>query len=911
VTQPDSPPSKADPIVAKSPETSAITKRIWQLWLALNRAIAGLMRHPVLTAIGSLLIFLIALRVINQELTKYSLADLQKAVDDIGFLTLLGAVVAAVISYAALVFADRYALAMLGKRLPYARTARASLAAYALANTLGYSWATAATARQRLYRKWGLLPGEIGALSFVTGTAVQIGGLAAAGLGLLVAAQEVALHGPLNSGFWLFVGLVILVPAALWLVYAEHGPLKADFTGAPLLRPKPANAVAHLSAVIIDWIGAAAVLYILLPNHGGWTFPAFLAVFVLAGMLGALSGAPGGLGVFEAAILTLAPVTQEAPGAAIALILYRLMYNIIPLGVATLILGIDQAAPAARPAARVAVKVGSGLSARIGLRVGSSLGEATLEFSPRILAALVFAAGLVLLASVATPSLTDRIKILHAWDLHAISELSHFGASIVGVALLIVASGLWKKVNAAWAVSLILLAAGIVFSLIKGLDWEEASALACVFAVMLPCKSAFNRNSRLGLTLVSPKWIAAILGAVAASGWLALFAYQHVEFRAELWWEFVRDSDAARSLRALTGACIFALLLAIWALVRPLRGLGRASATAEDIAKVQAILATTKGLRADANLALLGDKSFLFSDSQKSFIMFRPRGNRWIAYGEPVGLPEERQELLLKMRDASDQGDARPVYYAVSRDCVADFAAFGYGVRKIGETAIIDLTTFDIVGKAMQNLRTARNKLAKEGASFTVAPASDTPTLLTEMAGVSAAWLASQKGSEKTFSLGSFSNTYLSYFSTAIVRGEDGRMLAFANLWVSGDNHEIAIDLMRYSPDAPKNVMDFLFVEIALWAKAGGFKRFDLAMAPLSGLEDQKGAPFLMRFGAIMFEEGEAFYGFRGLRQFKNKFNPNWEPLYLCAPPDVLMTRALFDVAVLTSGGFKGLVGDT
>jgi phosphatidylglycerol lysyltransferase len=132
-------------------------------------------------------------------------------------------------------------------------------------------------------------------------------------------------------------------------------------------------------------------------------------------------------------------------------------------------------------------------------------------------------------------------------------------------------------------------------------------------------------------------------------------------------------------------------------------------------------------------------------------------------------------------------------------------------------------------------------------------------------------------------------------------------LIAFANLWTTSDGQEVAVDLMRYGPAAPKGVMDFLFVEIALWAKAEGYQRFDLSMAPLSGLNDEKGAPFLMRFGAIMFEEGEELYGFRGLRNFKDKFNPNWEPLYLCAPPDVLMVGALFNVAILTSGGLRSM----
>lgn len=526
------------------------------------------MSHPLLAAIGSLVIFLIALRVINQELTQYTLEDLNRAIDDIGILTLLGAILSAGVAYGALAFNDRFALSMLGKRLPHARTARASLAAYALANTLGYSWATAATARQRLYRKWGLLPSEIGALSFVTGTGVQVGGLAAAGLGLVIGAREVALHGPLNGAFWFVVGLVCLGPAGLWLVYARKGPLTTGIAGAPLSRPLPRTALAHLSAIILDWTGAAAVLFVLLPNNGGWTFPAFLAVYVLAGMLGALSGAPGGLGVFEAAILTLAPVSQDTPGAAIGLVLYRLIYNVVPLAVAALILGLDHAAPAARPAARAARRVGSHVSARIG---ASRLGEALSEFAPRIGAILVFAAGLGLLGSIATPAFTQRLNILASYGLLVVSDFAQVACGIFGVLLLFVASSLWESSKNAWRHALALLFCGALIALAKGLDWEAACLLLglCVFIFAL--RDGFEADDTVNTVVsISIGWIAVIIGGMTATIWLATFAYQDTMFDIPLLWNLDRSNDAARSLRAFSGAILAAVVLLVLSLRRRL-----------------------------------------------------------------------------------------------------------------------------------------------------------------------------------------------------------------------------------------------------------------------------------------------------------------------------------------------------
>ena len=78
--------------------------------------------------------------------------------------------------------------------------------------------------------------------------------------------------------------------------------------------------------------------------------------------------------------------------------------------------------------------------------------------------------------------------------------------------------------------------------------------------------------------------------------------------------------------------------------------------------------------------------------------------------------------------------------------------------------------------------------------------------------------------------------------------------------------------------------MDYLFVQLMLWGKAQGYGRFDLGMAPLSGLQERQLAPLWTRAGALLFTHGEKLYNFEGLRRYKEKFKPVWEPRYLAAP---------------------------
>jgi lysylphosphatidylglycerol synthetase-like protein (DUF2156 family) len=101
--------------------------------------------------------------------------------------------------------------------------------------------------------------------------------------------------------------------------------------------------------------------------------------------------------------------------------------------------------------------------------------------------------------------------------------------------------------------------------------------------------------------------------------------------------------------------------------------------------------------------------------------------------------------------------------------------------------------------------------------------------------------------------------------------------------------------------------MDFLYAELLLWAQGEGYLRFDLGMAPLSGLAEERYAPLFARFGRFVFERAGAFYNFEGLRKYKEKFAASWEPRYLAAPGAWSMPIVLAEAALLTAGGAAGM----
>jgi phosphatidylglycerol lysyltransferase len=99
--------------------------------------------------------------------------------------------------------------------------------------------------------------------------------------------------------------------------------------------------------------------------------------------------------------------------------------------------------------------------------------------------------------------------------------------------------------------------------------------------------------------------------------------------------------------------------------------------------------------------------------------------------------------------------------------------------------------------------------------------------------------------------------------------------------------------------------MEVLIVHLMEWGKQQGYHWFTLGMAPLSGFEPSPVAPVWNRIGAFLYEHGEAVYNFQGLRAYKEKFNPTWEPRYLAYPGGLRLPRILADVSALVAGGYR------
>ncbi|MDA3903003.1 MAG: bifunctional lysylphosphatidylglycerol flippase/synthetase MprF [Desulfuromusa sp.] len=836
----------------------------------------------------ALLLFAAALWVLHQALSKFHYHDIVRWVHAVSVTDLLLAIGLTILSYLAMTAYDQLAFVYLRHPLQRGRVMLASFISYAFSNNIGLSLLTAGSIRYRLYSAWGLSAEQITKLVSFTVVTFWLGILTAGGL--VFSLQPLVLpavsHLPITSVRTLGILFLLLAAAYLLTLKLRHAPFQLRSWEFAL--PSLKLGFAQLFVGALDWCLAGSVLYVLIPEQVAFSFLQLLGIYLLAQVVALISHVPGGLGVFESMILLFAPEASSAELLG-SLLLYRGIYYLLPLVAATSLLAVTEALNRKAVVGRMVQLVGQWGSVIV----------------PQFLALSTLIAGAVLLFSGAAPAVPERLHWLREFIPLPVVEVSHFLGSLAGAVLLLLARGLQRRLDAAYLLTLVFLAVGSLFSLLKGVDYEEATLLALMLVALIPCRRHFYRKSSLFAESFSLGWMVAILLVFVCSTWLGAFAFKHVGYSADLWWHFALKADAPRFLRAAVGVGVLLLLFSFAKLLRPAASIPQLTDRAE-LDKARAIIATTP--TTEANLALLGDKTLFFDQESRGFVMYSIEGRSWISMGDPVGPPDVARDLAWQFRELVEQHGGQPVFYEVGPSMLHVYLDMGLTLFKLGEDARVPLSDFTLAGSKRSGLRYTHRRLGREGCSFEVIPAADIPALLPDLHRISDSWLKEKNSREKGFSLGFFNADYLLNFPVAVVRAQN-EIVAFANLWIGAEKHELSLDLMRYNQQAPDGIMEYLFINLMLWGQEQGYQFFSLGMAPLSGLENRPFAPLWNRIGAFVFRQGEHFYNFEGLRHYKEKFDPVWEPRYLACPGGFALPRILTNTTTLISGGIKGVLG--
>ncbi|MGX8009165.1 bifunctional lysylphosphatidylglycerol flippase/synthetase MprF [Mesorhizobium sp. ORM8.1] len=794
-------------------------------------------------------------------------------------------ILATVVSFAAVIGRDICAVYYVGARKLRLAPVVAGFCGTALGNAVGFGTLTGAAVRYRIYRAAGIRSDDIARLLLFVAGGFGLGLAGFGGLTTLIEASPVSHLLDWPTTFLQVAAASALSGSIILLLFGLRGPLRIG--GFCLAPPSKAIAAMQLGLTGIRLFGAATALWVLLPG-GSIDFLSFAAIFSAATALGVVSTLPGGIGIFEAAVFWAFAGRASVDQIAAALLAYRGIYFAMPVVLSAALLAIFEA--------RLAIGTRNPAA-------GDPLVEAAARLTPRFMGVIAFATGVMLLVSGATPTFGHRLAILSMRLPLWVVETSHFMGSLSGVVFLFVARGLFERRDGAWWLALLMAIASLGLSLAKGLAYGEAGFLAIVICLLLATKRQFDRRASMLDQPFTLGWVAAASLIVVATSAIFFVAFRNADYTArDLWWQFEFDAQAPRALRALLGAAVLAVAIGLWQLLRPPKGL---AARPDPMALGQASRIIRAQDRSQTMLALMGDKSLMFSETGDAFIMYGKRGRSWIALFDPVGPVKDWPELIKGFVALAASYGGRAAFYQIRPENLPFYLDAGLSVMKLGEEACVQLAAFELKGGASAHLRYALKRGEREGLTFELVPPQQTARIMDPLTDVSVEWLRSRKTREKGFSIAAFEPAYLGSQWIALVR-QAGVPVAFTTVMTTETLQEASVGLMRHTAMASPYAMEFLFTKLILELKDMRYRSLSLGMAPLSGVLAAPLSSRWHRLGEMIWRYGTRLYNFQGLRVFKNKFNPAWEPRYLAASGTLSPFVVLADATALIGGRFIG-----
>ena len=290
----------------------------------------------------SLTIIVIAVVVLYRILRDIDIEELIDALEATDWRTLIAAGAFVAAGYITLTFYDLFALRTIGRtEIPYRVAALAGFTSYAVGHNVGASVFSGGAVRYRIYSAWGLSVIEVTKICFVAGLTFWLGNATVLGLGILHAPQAARAIDQLPPWANRVLAVILLVLLAAYVAWVWAKPRIIGRDGWQVTLPGGPLTLLQIAIGIVDLACCAAAMYMLVPDEPNLGFVTVAVIFVAATLLGFASHAPGGLGVFDAAMM-VALWQFDKEDLLAGLLLFRLLYYIIPFVISLAILGVRE-----------------------------------------------------------------------------------------------------------------------------------------------------------------------------------------------------------------------------------------------------------------------------------------------------------------------------------------------------------------------------------------------------------------------------------------------------------------------------------------------------------------------------------------------------------------------------------------
>lgn len=614
-------------------------------------------------------------------------------------------------------------------------------------------------------------------------------------------------------------------------------------------------------------------------------FNIILPIFTLGLIAAMISMLPGGVGSLDLIVLVgLQSYGVLAEHILASLILYRVFYYFIPLIISIIINLVAQALDKTQT-----IKIFNADKFKEVVRKTSGL-------TNLLLSILIFYSGLVLLFSALVPGIAERIKFASELLSFPIMQWSHQISITIGIILINISRDIRLKVKRAYSITWVLLLLGVIFAILKGFKYEEATFLLIVLIVLRASKSSFYRKSlpfdRRGIIISALLTFAGLIVFLKLSNVILLDFLKLSTFKEIFKNEF--NNLQPNGIIAYSSFIFYLILKEITK--KRITGDKRYEEVDEE--RLSNFFQTNNGSFL-SHLIYLNDKHLYWASSNKVVIAFEKSLNFIVVLGDPMGDEEYFGDAIDEFHRFIDEFGYKTVFYEVSEKLLSLYHDHGYYFFKLGETALVDLDSFDISSPKNRDSRNILNRFKKDGYYFDIIDGKSLNNeIYTQIEKISKEWLSDRK--EMGFSLGFLDKNYLAKAPIALVRKVEGNsIIAFVSLMPKYDNKSYSIDLMRHQKDIPSNTMAYLIINIIIYLKENNFSTLNLGMAPLSNVGTTNNAKFNEKVAHLVYKFGKEIYSFSGLRNFKEKFDPNWESRYLAYEDITILPASIIEAMIL------------
>ncbi|MCM3626577.1 bifunctional lysylphosphatidylglycerol flippase/synthetase MprF [Paenibacillus glycanilyticus] len=792
-------------------------------------------------------------------------------------------------------------------RVPRAAVFKISWIANSFNNAMGFAGLTGAGLRVTLYRKWGL-QGPAWLRTLVYQSLSGLTGLSI--LALLLLAGVWNDRSLLAHHLWLYLAVIVIALYVVLFSMLGRLPKLRNMLGLTETEEEASSrktpVLQMIAASLAEWLLAALSFWLIIHlMHLPVGFREAMSIYVIAAIAGVASFVPSGLGSFDAIVLLAFQHLGLSPDQGLAvLVLYRIFYCFLPWAIG-LALATTEWIPGKERWTQTQEQVLKPAIKRWHTVWNWPSQSAVLsDISTWALAALVFISGILLLVSAATPGSWYRMQLLEQFVTPFTMKGSHQLAVLIGLLMLMVSEGIRFRVKRAYFLAMILLLGGTLALILKGFEYEEAIFLLLVCLLLWLSKARFTREESvftlrktIGWAGISLFVMLLYLSVGISTNELPPGMLHHAKWHTRY---TLKDEELLQE--GILALAVSWIVLTVRRIFVPRLPPAPAPGP-QDWEKLEKLLEKHPG-NFLTHLLYMGDKSFMWTPDHKAVLAYGRMGKLLVALGDPIGDPASIRQLVRQFRDYADRYAATAVFYQVKAEQLPLYHEYGYRFFKLGEEAIVPLDQFQLSGRRKADLRSACNKYERNGFTFDILKPPFSPMLLSELRAVSDEWLDGDK--EKGFSLGTYHEAYLELAPVAVLRDNENRVAAFASIMPVYDNNQsISIDLMRHR-DGLSGVMDVLFVHLLQWAKAEGYQVFNLGMAPLASVGESVYSYRGEQLARWVFLKGSHFYGFQGIRRFKEKFDPEWQPRYLAFPQNSFFLKLIIQVTRMISRGTGG-----